>query len=124
MNAENYASLEASQRLLSSGIVLETERYWYIGLDGNWQLSHDYDKFNESITYIPAASFCEVWRELPDFLYYPKTDEFPEEIRSLSVSKHRDLTVCGYGDYANPCEDINPTDALIDLLIWQKGRTP
>jgi L-lysine 2,3-aminomutase len=39
MNELNYASLEASKRLVEAGIVLETQSVWFHGTKGTWHLS-------------------------------------------------------------------------------------
>ncbi|MBE3145097.1 MAG: hypothetical protein IMZ61_14440 [Planctomycetes bacterium] len=94
MNPLNYATLPACQKLAEKGIVLETERFWYLSPFDKWELSHDYDGLKD-IEHIPAPSMAEVWRELPEFAH------------------------CGAPWNAMRQEkNINPTDALIDLLIW------
>jgi hypothetical protein len=105
MNELNYASLEASQRLSKAGIVLKTEMAW--GQDKNdppgvlilWEFNGVY----------PAPSIAEVWRELPFQSYIKMLDEgsslawiFDEERKFESPE----------------IWNTNPTDALIDLLIW------
>jgi hypothetical protein len=123
MNPNNYATLEACQRLVSNGIVLETEHYWYRSASGK---KHDYlfvlrygkggvdycGTFREEN--IPAPSMAEVWRELLSKC-------------NVSVSGQQDgaTTVWTYsgGKQTSPdIRDTNPTDALIDLLIWVKAQ--
>ena len=105
MNKDNYASLEASQRLPDAGIMLETEFCWY-----RPQYQDDYiltstgrHLFDERI---PAPSMAEVWRELPIGSLITKCRN--GEITHLS----------GFGEYS--IANTNPTDALIDLLIWAR----
>jgi hypothetical protein len=116
MNPLNYASLEASKRLAEAGIVLETETLWSqrIYLDPpDWALipKGAYDNTGR-LRYedgIPAPSMAEVWRELKSRGQFPCSDgdnwwlydDNADEI-SLEMS------------------DPNPTDALIDLLIWAR----
>ena len=95
MNELNYASFEASKRLVEAGIILEAEYCWYI--TGK----------------MPKPSMAEVWRELPD---------------GICIEKHIAFTQANYptGElYTNKifC-NTNPTDALIDLLIWVRKEKP
>jgi hypothetical protein len=103
MNPNNYASLEASKRLVEAGIVLETEALWFLGTSDEWHLA---DKWlcNHAPQAVPAPSMAEVWMELPEGIYIYKGLKFSEAYRK-------------FGD-PNSHISINPTDALIDLLIW------
>jgi hypothetical protein len=102
MNELNYASLEASQRLVANGIVLETEKCWiltYTPDDVRTIVDRQVSSGYRSC--IPAPSMAEVWRELPD-----GTEIFKQGNDNI-------------GWYSNGRTiDANPTDALIDLLIW------
>ena len=123
MNPLNYASLEASKRLVEAGIVLETEAGWYkIFRPG----CHSFDMVlsmrsgNEKFygDNYPAPSMAEVWRELPWV-----TDNYG----LISMNKADNVTYCGYRKglaIREPkFESNNPTDALIDLLIFvRKGK--
>ncbi len=65
MNPNNYASLEASKRLVEAGIVIETEAVWRHKRDKTgYYLSRKalYHRPSD----IPAPSMAEVWRELPE----------------------------------------------------------
>ena len=121
MNELNYASLEASKRLVDAGIVLETETSFYNSLHSkDWKLyrTEDISGINNDPLYkVHAPSMAEVWRELPSYI----GDDF-----YLDISKDDTQTVCGYSKIdvfdryvskGNQRND-NPTDALIDLLIW------
>ena len=121
MNTLNFGSLEASKRLVDVGIVLETEHCWQwkdpcspddmaYGAYGEWILvQRSIDHIDAEC--IPAPSMAEVWRELTDY-------------KDLAPALKKDgYYTCAYYD----CEDntglgyssdLNPTDALIDLLIW------
>jgi hypothetical protein len=128
MNPLNSATLEASKRLVDKGIVLETDHYYCpIGLkdgdrnnrspenivyeirykDGRFAcgLSHDYYK-----RCIPAPSMAEVWRELPGGVQIHKW-------RGVSIAGDGKFILLEKGKYST-----NPTDALIELLIWLKEQ--
>ena len=115
MNELNYASLVASKNLHDAGIVLETDFVWRLGADGWKLLTKDWVRDMMSNTYesIPAPSMAEVWRELPWV-----TDNYG----LISMNKADNVTYCGYRKglaIREPkFESNNPTDALIDLLIW------
>lgn len=115
MNPLNYASLPASQRLQSSGIVLETECCWKwkdpcspddmaYGAYGEWTLvSRSIDHID--VECIPSPSMAEVWRELP----------YGASFQRLQTNYARDQKE------NVEFESDNPTDALINLLIHIKG---
>jgi hypothetical protein len=117
MNQNNYASLEASKRLVEAGIVLETEALWFFGTDNEWHLSEIW-LCNYAKQAIPAPSMAEVWRELPATI--PDRGLYtPVNLRKAGDGK----TWVSYFRVGIPIidsikADINPTDALIDLLIW------
>ena len=104
MNTQNFASLEASMRLVEAGIVLETEKVWFFSTTG-WELVDRYDKHKVNKHYLPAPSMAEVWRELPD---------------STCINKDGDYTKCWVDSNMSlkVFQNENPTDALIDLLIF------
>ena len=111
MNGLNYASLEASKRLVEAGIVLETESVWAQNLKtGDW--FHAYKKLLVVPTIIiPAPCMAEVWRELP-------SDDW--ELYQL-IRKYLMFRGLDFEDYAVAMELIRiarSADALIDLLIW------
>ena len=104
MNTQNYASLEASKRLHDAGIVLKTEAYWIRVANSQMMLV---DNRHGADEYYPAPSMAEVLKELPNntaFLknkiYYASTGGKDNEYKEF-ISQ-------------------NPTDALIDLLIWTR----
>lgn len=127
MNPLNYGSLEACQKLHDAGIVVETEHCWQwhdpcspddaaYGAYGEWSL------VNRSTNYldpecIPALSMAEAWRELPrhivvrDRRHHINMDRLGEETNVCYAN------LSGYN-----FRNTNPTDALIDLLIWLKGQ--
>ena len=126
MNELNYASLEASKRLTEAGIVIEkTDNVWIYarhvplkGADRSWQLFDRRSLMAIEVTeqrpdcLIPAPSMAEVWRELPE--YYNDGE--------LYISKINDnMTNAGYLE-GEVFQNANPTDALIDLLIWVRGQ--
>ena len=110
MNKNNYATLEAAQRLYDAGIVFETDTIY--GPRGDLL----YKALVECGTGdIPAPSMAEVWRELP-FQSYIK------QMGDLSLA-----WICDDDDETKTLESgfiqsTNPTDALIDLLIWVKAQ--
>ena len=123
MNEHNYASLEASQRLVEAEIVLETEAIWEYDDPcsdpadpawdqyGEWRLVYKPYKIGQMHNrQIPASSMAEVWRELPKGI----TKE-----SYLRIGKSRTLTWIEIPfSEGEPFASINPTDALIGLLIW------
>ena len=112
MNTQNYASLEACQRLVDAGIVLETESCWRYGLDDKWSLvSVDWatTMMSNTLKVIPAPSMAEAWRELPEWTECKKQ---AVETKCVVMTK----------DNIKVFFSINPTDALIDLLIWLKQQ--
>lgn len=118
MNTQNYASREASQRLVDAGIVLETEACWFYGTDKEWHLAY---KFIVPIDSIPAPSMAEVWRELPS------STTIGSIICDLRIIKGEQFSFAQYewlGEEQKSISNANPTDALIDLLIWVRKETP
>ena len=112
MNQLNYASLEASKRLVDAGIVLETEAVWCRTRRG-WRLHlKSKAKMYRWLEVIPAPSMAEVWRELPFQTYIKKMDD------GTSMVWVCDDDNCESDFITN----TNPTDALIDLLIWVKQQ--
>lgn len=123
MNPLNHASLEAAQRLAAAGIVIHTDAYWCLEPEEQeWDLlSVDYCPafgFGESY---PAPSMAEVWRELPgeiELNYTLDVTKIGGETQAL-YSK-----IDGFDNYCTKGSggSANPTDALIDLLIWIKAQ--
>ena len=113
MNELNCASLKASQRLQKAGIVLETEAYWRIPFPGTDTEPHLVLKeehkecFNLCADFVSAPSMAEVLRELKEISF------------SIRLQKNGSYLIWLDND---TYEEINrnPTDALIDLLIWVK----
>lgn len=123
MNASNYGTLEACKKLVEKGIVLETEAGWYkIFRPG----CHDFDMVlsarsgNEKFygDNYPAPSMAEVWRELPEQGCYLTQNQG----YNYAWMEWTDFE--GHGKSCEAKENINPTDALIDLLIFVKGKKP
>jgi hypothetical protein len=120
MNKLNYASLKASRRLVDAGIVLETDLFWvvYAGKTVPQPYLADRKSFNQSSwCVIPAPSMAEVWRMLPECVKYKKDDRPLIEYLRIDKNSNGSLS-CGYSQYSEMTSNINPTDALIDLLIW------
>lgn len=114
MNELNYASFEASKRLVDAGIVLETEAYWIRVANSPMMLV---DNRHGADEYYPAHSMAEVWRELPN-TYSTDTDVRFKTLMSYQAGyKALKDDVGVWFSY-----DTNPTDALIDLLIHIKEK--
>jgi len=105
MNNDNYATLEASKRLVEAGIVLETEFYWvsYHPHENSFMLGDKSSLLLSAKSYY-APSMAEVWRELPEGSFIEKNGES----NGASTKMLSDPIIA----------NTNPTDALIDLLIW------
>ena len=100
MNKNNYATLEAAQRLYDAGIVFETDTIY--GPRGDLL----YKALVECGTGdIPAPSMAEVWRELP---------------RGSYLLQGNTGSIC-WNDKIS-YYNTNPTDAQIDQLIWVKAQ--
>jgi hypothetical protein len=114
MNKDNYATLEAAQRLYDAGIVFETDTIY--GPRGDLL----YKALVECGTGdIPAPSMAEVWRELPESqtikdITYHKTMQV---IKGVTYAYYE---LRGYT--TRTIENTNPTDALIYLLIFVRKR--
>ena len=108
MNNLNYASLDASKKLHDAGIVLKTEAYWIRVANSPMMLV---DNRHGADEYYPAPSMAEVWRELPDG-------------KELAENKGCTYASIEYGEgkYKEFSSMDNPTDSLIDLLIWVKEQ--
>jgi hypothetical protein len=125
MNPNNYATLEAAQRLLDAGIVLKADAYY--GTYYNSKISNLYTAeekntdYNGLKVYIPAPSMAEVWRELPDTI---RIDEDGDAEIYFFKSGKTHYVNYQYDDHDVHVEksNTNPTDALIDLLIWVKTQ--
>jgi hypothetical protein len=114
MNELNYASLEASKKLVDAGIVLEAEYYWIRVANSPMMLHNNIHGADE---YYPAPSMAEVWRELPDI----------NQGARIYLTKIGNQTQVGYGWPYMPSssivgQNINPTDAAIELKVWLKGE--
>ena len=111
MNELNYASLEASKRLVEAGIALETDAEWCKLSNGIMGI-YLKEQFKSGIFTVlaPAHSMAEVWRELPDI-----HNEY-----GITMMKYLGDTWCKYYD-PHGFASTNPTDALIGLLIWVRN---
>jgi hypothetical protein len=106
MNPLNYASLEASKRLVDAGIVLETEYYWIRVANSPMTL---HNNIHGADDYYPAPSMAEVLKELPNNTAFLKNKIY------YASTGGKDNA---YKEFIS----TNPTDALIDLLVWLKGE--
>lgn len=122
MNQINYASFDASKRLVDAGIVLETEKV-HFQIGDVWFLRDLLCAGSNLIPCkicIPAPSMAEVWRELPEEIDGSFLEVWKHHTKKESGASYT-IPADGYDD--SPEEvisftNINPTDALIDLLIW------
>jgi hypothetical protein len=129
MNPNNYATLEASRRLVEAGIVLETEAVWCQPLSPSqdWYLVSDKEYhfvFSACPSY-PAPQFAEVWREFTDEeLLDVCVRRVPFSHETLATKAIHHFDASGELEYTSfkRKKDANPTDALISLLIWLRGR--
>ena len=121
MNQNNYASLEAAQRLHDAGIVLETDCFWGEVAGRGWIIIAPLEYFREDVKKNgpPAPSMAEVWRELPKDTAVCKNDsetwaqvEYGYGGGGFDSKESADKTL------DSTQRNTNPTDALIDLLIW------
>ena len=121
MNELNYASLEASKRLVEAGIL---ERCIQVG-DRVQHITGDKGfviYFESTVTVITdngksfrcdprtltiLYSMAEVWRELPMGTILVKEPHCISCVHYFNTPESKRLST-------------NPTDALIDLLIWVK----
>ena len=126
MNPLNYASLEASKRLVEAGIVMETEHYWMHYIKESYLTHFHCEKTEYPFFKTPAPSMAEAWRELPETIKENDT-VFWKALSACQVCGD----YCSYTSYQNSFEGVligsqnynaNPTDALIDLLVWIKGH--
>ena len=104
MNNLNYASFEASKRLVDAGIVLETDFYWARDSNG-WYLRTYGTYEREVLESIPAPSMTEVLEELPNNTAFLKNKVYYASVGG-SDNEYKEFV------------GANPTDALINLLIW------
>ena len=113
MNPLNYATLEACRRLQAAGIVLEFEYCWYPDANSKtgWSLNRCFGKL-PSPDCVPAYQMAEVWRELPDGTDLTKDTKFTYGLVCMGKMRGGDCDT----------KNENPTDALIDLLIFVRAN--
>ena len=109
MNTQNYASLEACQRLVDAGVVLETDAIWSLFYNG-WRLVLR-TELHPLVEDYPAPSMAEVWRELPEWTECKK-----QAVETKCVLMTKDNIKVFFSE--------NPADALIDLLIFVRNEKP
>jgi hypothetical protein len=64
---------------------------------------------------------AEVWRELPDDITYHNERA---EFYTLKIDGEMIAGYAIYEEAIHHAKSINPTDALIDLLIWVRKEKP
>jgi hypothetical protein len=111
MNRDNYVTLEAAQRLVDAGIVLETDTYWIkFAQTGNGPDTRRYVLSRyQTPGFIPTYTFAELWRELPVGTIMVKEPDGISCVHSFKIEQSK-------------ASNTNPADALADLLIWVKGQ--
>lgn len=116
MSELDHASLEASKKLVENGIFLKTD-FFYVNTfsDMGW-IFRAKGEFNDEDDFIPAPCFTDVWRELPFQSYIKKLDD------GSTLVWICDDDADGKYIESNMIANTNPTDALIDLLVWLKGE--
>jgi hypothetical protein len=124
MNPLNYGSREACERLHKAGVVVETDfvyfRYgekWVIR--SKWCAGHDLSIIPDLC--IPAPTLSEVWRELPQDIYY-KTMCCSLMLWKFNKGKFTEVGYWWHDQIIKSFLSENPTDAAIELLIWLKGE--
>ena len=105
MNELNYASFEASKRLVDAGVVLEMDAIWSLFYNG-WRLVLR-TELHPLVEDYPAPSMTEVLEELPNNTAFLKNKIY------YASTGGKDNA---YKEFIS----TNPTDALIDLLIWTR----
>ena len=136
MNPNNYCTLEASKRLVEAGIKIKTE-FYHVFSEGQYLGIHHKkyrDGFLKEVSldhadvkardFIPAPSMAEVWRELPEKFVSKRGRECILQLDKVKTV-HGVVDTSAQYVYGEHFEyvykffaDTNPTDALIDLLIW------
>jgi hypothetical protein len=124
-NPNNYGTREACQWLVDAGVVIERDESkfsaWYhsdgelyIHVDHEWLYRvgdmlrvYEPNVWESLLTAIPAYTFEEVWRELPE-----GTALYKEQYGHYRAWAGRPPVIT----------NTNPTDALIDLLIYIKRK--
>ena len=110
MNTQNVGSFEACKRLVEAGIVLETDFYWARDSNG-WYLRTYGTYEREVLESIPAPSMTEVLEELPNNTAFLKNKVYYASVGG-SDNEYKEFV------------GANPTDALINLLIFvRKDRS-
>ena len=121
MNPNNYGTRPACKRLHDAGIVVETDQQWYRLKNGDWYLSGDSIPMIEVVEELPALSMAGAWRELPDEISHKGL------LLGLFIAKFEGRSYASYSWHDESqihYDNTNPTDALIDLLIWVRKEKP
>jgi hypothetical protein len=127
MNTNNHATLEACQRLHDAGIVLEAD-FYFKDFDGEisfvsrkvrdiWLAEVARGDASPLAVFIPAPSMPEVWRELPEGINGDDLDMWKAGGLTNVTYLGANLNLSRF-----VARNTNPTDALIDLLIWVKAQ--
>jgi hypothetical protein len=106
---DNYCTLPYAKKLVEAGIVLETEYCWVFDQYGSY-LSITKHRPGKAV---PAPSMTEVWRELPRYITV-RDRRHHINMDMMGENTHVTYANLSGSEFSN----INPADALIDLLIW------
>jgi len=131
-NPDNVGTVEACQRLTVAGIALETDAIYLKFPVSGWRLLSAADArelYPIHWERVLAPCFTEIWRELPEELeVYGRLCT----LQAIKIRQHTGVVVTSvqyvfdnesFGELVQHFNaDVNPTDALIDLLIWVKQR--
>ena len=118
MNELNYASFEASKRLVDAGVVLETDAIWSLFYNG-WRLVLR-TELHPLVEDYPAPSMAEVWRELQkNVIFYGANLYFSFQLLDQGFYSNQAKFADDLGRIESPTFiSDNPADALAELLIW------
>lgn len=108
------ASYEASQRLFNSGITVETVMIWNTASDP--PSLHNKTSTGGITRYIPAPDLNELWELLPDGTTLTITRRgngaSDRHCKAMFIQYKNEATIFF----------INPSDGIIDLLVWLKKK--
>jgi hypothetical protein len=111
MDDRNVGSLEACKRLHDAEIVVETEKCWMYQGNFQWEIVDHPGHINSLC--IPALSMAEAWRMLPHGSVAYRIEA--GTMASFNLESNNSMIDSTY-------QNTNPTDALIDLLIWLEAQ--
>ena len=121
MNDNNYGSLDACKRLLDVGkIQIDTDFCWFERETDDWIILPSDDVSIKAIKdnhAYPAVCMAEAWRELQKYLA-----QRPDCLPYIRLVAEKDDTIVEAPFMSATFSNTNPTDSLIDLLIWIRSQ--